>query len=123
MLYIEDGVIAVIRGDDVVLETAIHTAAGEDYAMAEEDTLTLTVRALPSERLPALLTLTSAPGSRRLVLRGADTAHLAPGKYSCDIQLKCADGRRHTVFPAAGPEALRLGNWENFVILPEVTMP
>ena len=123
MLYIEDGVIAVTRGDDAVLEAAIHTAAGEDYQMEDQDTLTLTVRALPSEKLPALLTLTSAPGSRRLVLRGADTESLAPGKYSCDIQLNRADGRRHTVFPAAGPGALRFGNWENFILLPEVTLP
>jgi hypothetical protein len=46
MLYIENGVIALTRGDDAALEVAIHTAAGEDYQMADDDTLTLTVRAL-----------------------------------------------------------------------------
>ena len=123
MLYIEDGVIAVTRGDDAALEVAIHTAAGADYQMSDDDTLTLTVRALPSDSQPVLLSVTSTPGSARLVLRGADTAGVAPGKYSCDVQLKCADGSRYTVFPIAGPEALRFGGWENFIILPEVTVP
>ena len=123
MLYIEDGMIAVTRGDDAVLEVDIHTSAGEDYQMDPGDTLTLTVRALPSDRLPVLLALTSAPGSNRLVLRGADTADLAPGKYSCDIQLEGADGKRHTVFPGPGLAAMEYRNWENFIIVPEVTVP
>lgn len=123
MLYIEDGVIAVTRGDDAVLEVAIHTTDGEDYAMDPDDTLTLTVRALPSDTQPVLLAMVSAPGSRRLALRGADTSGIAPGRYSCDIQLKCADGRRYTVFPASEPGNVRFGNWENFIILPEVTVP
>ena len=123
MLFVEDGVIAVTRGDDAALEVAIHTTAGEDYQMDPGDTLTLTVRELPSERLPVLLALTSAPGSSRLVLCGADTAGIAPGRYSCDIQLKCPNGNRYTVFPAVEPETLPPGNWENFIILPEVTIP
>ena len=123
MLYIENGVIAVTRGDDATLEVTVHTSAGEDYPMSADDTLTLTVRALPSDSQPVLLSLTSAPGSSRLVLRGADTADIAPGKYSCDIQLNRAGGGRYTVFPTPGPEALRFCNWENFVLLPEVTVP
>ena len=123
MLYIEDGVIAVTRGDDAVIEASIHTSTGQDYQMAPGDTLTLTVRALPSARQPALLSLTAAPGSNRLVLRGADTDGIAPGKYSCDIQLDCEDGGRYTVLPSPEAGPMGFGNWENFVVLPEVTIP
>ena len=82
MLYIKDGVIAITRGDDAVIEAAIHTSTGQDYQMASGDTLTMTVRALPSDSQPVLLSVTSTPGSARLVLRGADTAGIAPGRYS-----------------------------------------
>lgn len=125
MLLINDGVIAITRGDDAVLEVAIHTSEGVDYAMAEGDVLTLTVRELPSEHQPVLLRVPGAPGSCRLVLHGADTAGIAPGKYSCDIQLDCQAGGRYTVLPAPGDglESAGIRNFENFVVLPEVTVP
>lgn len=123
MLYIKDGVIAITRGDDAVIEAAIHTSTGQDYQMASGDTLTMTVRALPSAYQPVLLSLTAAPGSNRLVLRGADTAGIAPGKYSCDIQLNCEGGGRYTVLPSSDNGPVGFGNWENFIVLPEVTIP
>lgn len=121
--YIESDVIYITKGDDAVLEiTSIATEGGEEYALQESDVLTLTVRALPSAQSPALLQVDALPGSRRIVFSHADTADLDVGRYSADVQLTTAEGKRYTVWPTiTGSGRYVVKNLNNFVIMPEVT--
>ena len=121
--YIENDVIYLTKGDDAVLEiSSIATEGGEEYALQETDVLTLTVRALPSAQSPALLQIDALPGSRRIVFSHADTAELDVGRYSADVQLTTAEGKRYTVWPTiTGSGRYVIKNLKNFVIMPEVT--
>lgn len=126
MLYIEDDVIYLTRGDDGALElNRLVDAEGTLYEMQEGDTLTMTVREVPTQESPVIFQTTSAPGSNRVVIRSADTANADPGRYSTDIQLVTADGLRFTVWPTelAGNLRYRTRNLKNFIIMPEVTIP
>lgn len=121
--YIESDVIYLTKGDDAVLEvSSIATEGGEEYALQETDVLTLTVRALPSTDSPALIQIDALPGSNRIVFRHEDTAELDVGRYSADVQLTTADGKRYTVWPTiTGSGRYVIKNLKNFVIMPEVT--
>ena len=121
--YIESDVIYITKGDDAVLEiSSIATEGGEEYALQDTDVLTLTVRALPSAQSPALLQVDALPGSRRIVFSHADTAELDVGRYSADVQLTTADGKRYTVWPTiTGSGRYVVKDLNNFVIMPEVT--
>lgn len=121
--YIESDVIYLTKGDDAVLEVSSITAAdGSQYEMQTGDVLTLTVRALPSADSPALIQIDSLPGVNRIVLRHEDTAELNVGRYSADVQLTTAEGRRFTVWPTiTGSGRYVVKNLNNFVIMPEVT--
>ena len=121
--YIESDAIYITKGDDAVLEvSSITTDGGGEYALQDADVLTLTVRALPSADSPALIQIDSLPGVNRIVLRHEDTAELNVGRYSADVQLTTADGKRYTVWPAiTGSGRYVVKNLNNFVIMPEVT--
>lgn len=121
--YIESDVIYITKGDDAVLEiTSIATEGGAEYELQGTDVLTLTVRALPSAQSPALLQVDALPGSRRIVFSHADTAELDVGRYSADVQLTTAEGKRYTVWPTiTGSSRYVVKNLNNFVIMPEVT--
>ena len=121
--YIESDVIYITKGDDAVLEiTSIATEGGAEYELQGTDVLTLTVRALPSAQSPALLQIDALPGSRRIVFSHADTAELDVGRYSADVQLTTAEGKRYTVWPTiTGSGRYVVKNLNNFVIMPEVT--
>ena len=121
--YIENEAIYLTKGDDAVLEvSSIAAEDGSQYSMQAGDVLTLTVRALPSADSPALIQIDSLPGVNRIVLRHADTAELNVGRYSADVQLTTADGKRYTVWPTiTGSGRYVVKNLNNFVIMPEVT--
>ena len=121
--YIESDVIYLTKGDDAVLEVSSITAEdGSAYELQAADVLTLTVRALPSDQSPVLIQIDSLPGSNRIVIRHEDTAELAVGRYSADVQLTTADGKRYTVWPTiAGSGRYVVKSLNNFVIMPEVT--
>ena len=121
--YVENDVIYITKGDDAVLEiTSIATEGGEEYALQDTDVLTLTVRALPSAQIPALIQIDALPGSRRIVFSHDDTAELDVGRYSADVQLTTAEGKRYTVWPTiTGSGRYVVKNLNNFVIMPEVT--
>lgn len=121
--YIESDVIYLTKGDDAVLEiTSIATEGGAEYALQETDVLTLTVRELPSAQSPALIQIDALPGSNRIVFNHDDTAELDVGRYSADVQLTTADGKRYTVWPTiTGSSRYVVKNLNNFVIMPEVT--
>ena len=121
--YIESNVIYLTKGDDAVLEVSSITAEdGSAYELQAADVLTLTVRAVPSAESAVLMDIDSLPGSRRIVFRHEDTAELAVGRYSADVQLTTADGKRFTVWPTiAGSGRYVVKSFNNFVIMPEVT--
>ena len=121
--YIESDVIYLTKGDDAVLEvSSIATEGGEEYALQDTDVLTLTVRALPSADSPVLIQIDALPGSNRIVFRHEDTAELDVGRYSADVQLTTAEGKRYTVWPTiTGSGRYVVKNLKNFVIMPEVT--
>lgn len=124
MLIIEDGAISITKGDDAALNVDI--AAGESgdqaYEMGENDVLTLTVREQPSTDFPVLLQVNGLPGSKRILIRSADTEGLEPGRYSADVQLTDGNGNIYTVWPELeGSARYKVKNLKNFIIMPEVT--
>lgn len=124
MLKIIDNTIYIVRGDDETLTVNL-SADNEPVTIGEHDTLTLTVRQLPSEESPVIFSSTSVPGTNCIAIRHDDTADKDYGQYSADIQLLTADGLRKTVWPVVSEDNIpptRATNLKNFVILPEVTM-
>lgn len=122
--YLESDVIYLTKGDDAVLEvSSIEAQDGSQYELKSEDVLTLTVRALPSAESPVLIQIDSLPGINRIVLRHEDTAELNVGRYSSDVQLTTADGKRYTIWPSvSGSGRYVVKSFNNFVIMPEVTI-
>lgn len=122
--YLESDVIYLTKGDDAALEISGVTAQdGSSYELQSDDVLTLTVRALPSAESPVLIQIDSMPGSNRIVLRHEDTAEMNVGRYSADVQLTTADGKRYTIWPSvSGSGRYVVKNFNNFVIMPEVTI-
>lgn len=118
----------MVRGDDESIIVPLYIGEGDDlaeYTMQPGDTLTLTVREMPSADSPVLLQITSAPGSNRIPIAHADTAQLDPGKYSADIQLLAQDGKRKSIWPDYDPAVssrYKTRNMQNFVLLAEVTV-
>lgn len=123
MLYIEENIIYLTRGDDGAIDMqAITDAQGNAYEIQEGDVLTLTVRTESGAESPVIFQTASVPGSGRMLIRGADTVNAEPGRYSADIQLTTADGLRFTIWPQLeGSQRYKSGNFKNFVIMPEVT--
>ena len=119
----ESGAIYITKGDDAVLEIASITAEdGSEYELQAEDVLTLTVREAPTSLMPVLIQIDSLPGSNRIVIRHEDTVELDVGRYSADVQLTTADGLRNTIWPQiSGSMRFSVRNYNNFVIMPEVT--
>ena len=117
MLTIEDEKIYLTKGDDAAIEMTITDSMGQPYTMQEGDTLTLTVRGLPDDSSPVLLTATSVTST--IVIPSSDTSSLTVGEYSCDVQLKNAAGHRYTLYPTTLYSKVK--NWKNFIIMPEVT--
>lgn len=119
MIKVIDGKVYMVRGDDDALSINLG-----DYEMAAGDTLTLTVRELPTADSPVLVHITSAPGVARIPIRHADTADIPYGAYSADVQLMTADGLRRTVWPDNITDAVRMraANMKNFIIVSEVTI-
>lgn len=123
MFKIEDGVISITRGDDAVMEITAADESGTEYETQPGDVYTLTVRELPSRESAVLLEIPGAPGSNRIPIRHEDTADLQVGRYSADVQLTTADGRRQTIWPElTGSARYKEKAFRNFILMPEVTM-
>lgn len=72
--------------------------------MNTADKLTLTVRALPSEKSKVLLKIETT-GNKRISFSPEDTKNLMAGRYSADIQLNDAYGNVYTIWPKLTGEA------------------
>lgn len=133
-MIIENGVSYMVRGDDetitvtpmVVEDPFDEDEVGTEYEMQSNDYLVLTVRKLPSAESPVLLQVTGLRGSNSLRIPHNLTAELEVGKYSMDIELMIGGVTRRTIWPDWSQveryKRSRIGNIENFVLMPEVTM-
>lgn len=121
--FIENDVIYLTKGDDAVLEVSnIDSQEGGTYELQEGDVLTLTVRQLPSTLVPILIQISSEPGDKCIVINHDHTSELNVGLYSADIQLTTFDGLRYTIWPKLNRDLRSVAkNFNNFVIMPEVT--
>lgn len=123
MFRIVDGRPELTRGDYAELEVVIKDNEGNVYEMQEGDYLTFSMREFPEETSALLVQIHSV--TNRIIFNHSDTADIDPGLYSADIQLTTADGKRRTVWCYIPDDVRKRGqvrNWENFVLLPEVTI-
>lgn len=116
MLLIDDNKITLTRGDSAYIHVELAAEDGSAYQMQDGDRLRLTVRERADDSCSILMAAES--NTDTIWLAPAVTGAVAPGKYSCDIQLETAAG---DVFTVLGAESVRT-NLKNFVVLPEVTV-
>lgn len=120
MIEANDEYIAITRGDCGIIEIEID-AGGGAYEMTAEDTIELTVRALPTSESPVILHAVSSPGINQIVLHGEDT-QITPGRYTADIQLN-HNGCRYTIWPELDvTKDYKIKNRKNFIVAAEVTI-
>ena len=96
MLYVKSNVIQLTRGDTADLTVQlINQTTQEDYVMATNDTLTLTIkRTINDTNVCVQKTVT---GTNKIHISPADTSELAFGKYIYDVELRTSDGDVYTI--------------------------
>lgn len=109
MLYVlPDKTIRLTRGDTAYLTFIINTATEEEYVMAADDTLTLSVKKTVNDK--QYLMRKTVKGTNALKIEPSDTQGLAFARYKYDVQLTKASGDVFTIIDVSV-----------FEILPEVT--
>lgn len=105
MLLIKpDNSIALTRGDTAYLDISIiNDVTKEPYALAADDTLTLSVKRTIKDDAPCLQK--AVTGTNSFKITHADTCQLSFGMYQYDVELNTADGDTFTV---VGPASLEL---------------
>lgn len=109
MLYIEGKTIRLTRGDTAYLDIPLVTV-DDSYEMSNTDTLTFSVK--KSTRDTDYILQKIVKGTNSFHIEPKDTAGLAFGKYTYDVQLDTIDGDVFTVIPPS-----------TFEVLSEVTCP
>lgn len=121
MLYIENDVINITRGDDAFFYVPIMLPGRNKAALGKDDYLIFAVKAAPDAAEETVLEIVGEKGKNRIRFRHADTADLNPGFYSAEIQLVLADGQRVTLWPKlTGNKRVSADNWKNFCVMREV---
>ena len=121
MIYVENDVINLTRGDDATLTVPLTTGADETYEMGEDEYLIFGVRQAPTENAEVVLEVSSPPGENAIHLSHSDTSQLPVGFYSAEIQLMTSDGKRVTVWPKlTGSRRVSHSNRRNFCLMTEV---
>lgn len=121
MIYIENGVIHLTRGDDAAFVVPLKTLDGEEYQLSGAEYLIFGVRERPAEDAAVVLEVSSAPGENVITLAHGDTDGLPVGFYSAELQLMLEDGKRVTVWPKlTGSGRTSRGNRRNFCLMTEV---
>lgn len=96
MLYIDDKIIKLTRGDTARLTVPIINLANNgEYTMESGDILYFTVKKTAKDS--DFLFQKSVTGSNSIHIRPEDTAALSFGKYKYDVQLTTATGDVYTV--------------------------
>lgn len=96
MLYIDDKIIKLTRGDTARLTVPIINLANNgEYTMESGDILYFTVKKTAKDS--DFLFQKSVTGSNSIHIKPEDTADLSFGKYKYDVQLTTATGDVYTV--------------------------
>lgn len=125
MIYISSGsdgssVINLTVGDDASLSVPLK-ANDAEYEMEDDEYLIFSVREKPDESSELLLEIESERGENTIVFKHDDTKDMAPGFYSCEVQLMTSDGKRITVWPKlTGSSRTSHLNRKNFCLMTEV---
>lgn len=121
MIYVENDVINLTRGDDAVLTVPLKDSDGNDYNMRDHEYLIFGVKEFPKEDSEVLLEINSDPGSNLIVISHSDTADMEVGFYSAEVQLMLEGGDRVTVWPKLiGNGRTSKSNRKNFCLMTEV---
>lgn len=121
MLYIQNDVINLTRGDDATMLVPICGIDGNLFVIGPEDYLIFGARTAPAGAGKSVLEIVGEPGESCINFTHADTADLEPGFYSAEIQLMLKDGQRVTIWPKlTGNRRVSEDNWCNFCIMREV---
>ena len=121
MIYIEDGVINLTRGDDATITVPIKRPDGTEYVLSENEYLIFALRERPESSSTLLLELQSVPGENTIDIKHSDTSDMKIGFYSAEIQLMANGGKIITVWPKLkGQSRTSKSNRKNFCLMTEV---
>ena len=88
MIYVDNNVINLNRGDDAVLTVPLKNTDGTDFIIGAQEYLIFGVRELPREDSELLLEVQSEPGDNKIVFQHTDTVDMEVGFYSAEIDRK-----------------------------------
>lgn len=123
MLYIENDVINMTRGDDASISITLTEDDGTEYELSSTEYLIFAVREVPDSDSELLLEIQSEPGENSIQFSHDDTADMDIGFYSAEAQLITQDGKRITVWPTlTGSKRTSTANRKNFCLMSEVVL-
>ena len=123
MIYVENNVINLTRGDDAQLEVSLSADDNEPYEMSQTEYLIFGVRETPTDDSELLLDISSDVGSNVIHFAHNDTKDMKVGFYSAEIQLMDRNGNIITVWPKLkGNDRVSKSNRKNFCLMTEVVM-
>lgn len=121
VIYVENNVINLTRGDDAVLTVPLKDLNGREREIGSQEYLIFGLKETPTEESEMLLELRSADGENTIEFSHSDTNNLEVGFYSAEIQLMTQDGKRITVWPKlTGSNKISKANRKNFCLMTEV---
>ncbi len=121
MIYYENDVINLTRGDDAAITFALKDSDGAEYTLGEGEYLIFGVKETPDDDAEVLIEIESEPGSAVICFSHGDTADLPVGFYSAECQKMSAAGLRATVWPKLeGGKRTSTANRRNFCLMSEV---
>lgn len=110
MLYIDNNVIRLTRGDTARISVPItNDLTGTSYDMSPSDKLTITIKKRETDA-QAVMTKTVI-GTNSFHIVPSDTSNLAFGPYVYDVQLETESGDIYTVIVPTMFELLREVTW------------
>lgn len=105
MLYIEDNIIKLTRGDTAKFSVSVtNDLFGEDYVVSPEDKFTLTIKKRVKDEVYLLQKIVF--GTTFFHIKPEDTQDFSFGKYVYDVQLNTSDGDVYTIIEPSTFEIL-----------------
>lgn len=121
MIYVENGVVNLNKGDDAVLTVPLKKSDGTSYELGSREYLIFGLREQPLQDSELLLELRTEAGSNIFRFTHDDTKDMAVGFYSAEVQMMTSDGQRITVWPKlVGSSRTSKSNRKNFCLMTEV---
>lgn len=121
MIYVDDGVINLTRGDDATITVPLKQSDGTEYTLDVNEYLIFALREQPDSSSELLLEIRSNNGENIINISHSDTNELKTGFYSAEIQMMANGGKRITVWPKlTGQSRTSKSNRKNFCLMTEV---